>query len=172
MELHHFLAIAVVMVGILMYINTRSKARKPYRTDYKPQMPRNFNEDDAEMEGLLNSHRISINKNTVEPDALLDSLAKEHAEYMFREGKASHDNSKKRVFIMRTNNAISTGECTADGFRDVSGFLHGYINHKHKTGKRKGQYSHRHIIEGDYTHYGHCMLYGDKNVDILLFAKF
>jgi uncharacterized protein YkwD len=180
MEWWHFLLAAIVGVGILMYFNRRAKAKEPYRTDYKPLMPKGLTEDDSEMESLLNKHRGSfVNKNFVyhtleylRPDQLLFNLAKEHCLYMSKAGKASHDNSKKRAFAMRTNNALATGECTADDFRNVKSFLHGYINHKYKTGKKKGKYSHRHIIEGDFTHYGHCIIYGEQNYDVLLVAKF
>ena len=172
MEWWHFLLIAGAMVGTLMYFNRRAKAKEPYRTDYKPLTPKKVEGDDLQMEVLLNQHRLSKNLDEVLPDQLLFNLAKEHCRYMYANGKASHDNSKKRVFIMRTNNAIKTGECTADGFNDVEGFLHGYINHKHKKGKKKGQYTHRYVIEGDYTHYGHKMLYGEGNCNVLILAKF
>lgn len=176
MEWYYFLGIAILMVGILMYFNRKSKvkakAKEPHRTDYKPIIPKKLSEDDAQMGMRLNGHRALNDLSILKPDQLLFNLAKEHCEYMAKAGKASHDNSKRRSFIMRTNNALSTGECTADDFRSVKSFLFGYVNHIYKKGKHKGKYSHRHIIEGDYTHYGHHIIYGETNYDVLLVAKF
>ncbi len=180
MEWWHFIGIAIIIVGGMMLINRKSKAKKPYRTDYKPQMPRKgiVTGKDSEMGKLLNKYRKPLldkygeprNLDYVRPEALLFKLAKEHCKYMVANGKASHDDSDLRVFEMRTNNALATGECTAHGFRNVNSFLSQYINHKDE----KGEYTHREEIEGDFNRYGHSLLKNKKNkkFDVLILAKF
>ena len=171
MEWWHFLILAIIIVGGMMLINRKSKAKEPYRTDYKPQTQRDVTGYDVEMEKLLNKHRKSLGKplDYVKPEALLFKIAKEHCLYMSKNGKASHDGSKHRVFVMRTNNAKATGECTSHGFRNVNSFLEQYINHKDE----KGKYTHRHVIEGDFNRFGHHLLkVKKKNFDVLIMAKF
>ena len=174
MEWYWFLLIAGGMVGILMYFNRRAKAKEPIRTDYKPQMAKGLTRDDSKMESLLNNHRGNLLKphklKYLRPEALLFKIAKEHCKYMLANGKASHDGSNHRIYVMRTNNAKATGECTSHGFKSVISFFNQYLKHKDE----KGNYTHRHVIEGDFNSYGHCMLKDkkNKNFDVLILALF
>lgn len=159
---------AILLFGGLIWWQQRSKAKnKPYRIDYTPVRKILNYEIDMINDDLLREHRELVGKEVLIPEQMLFEMAKKHCQFMFEHGRASHDNKKMRVHEMVTHGAIKTGEVVADGLRDVESTFFAYLNHKDLLGR----YTHRKIIEGDYTHYGHCVMYGDKLYSVMLFWK-
>lgn len=94
---------------------------------------------------ILNEHRLSIAKNTLNTNDLATDLAIDHTEYMIDQNDISHDDFDERSDQLITDeNASRTGENVAYGQRSAEAVMQAWLN---SPGHRKN-------IEGDFTHIG------------------
>ncbi len=149
------------LIIILLFISCQIDEVDVYRTDYKPYPPLEMSIDDINIGKLINHYRTK----DVKPDALLFELAKGHANYVASKEIANHDNFPNRVYIIRQNNGVSTMEGVAYGYYDVNRFFNAYITNIDS----KNNYTHRKIITGDFTHYGHHLI---NNYDVLILTRY
>lgn len=94
---------------------------------------------------IVNAHRASIGKNTLEFNTLANDLSYEHTLYMIEQRDISHDDFDERSDrLIAEEDASRTGENVAYGQRDAEAVMEAWLN---SSGHRKN-------IEGDFTHIG------------------
>ena len=94
---------------------------------------------------LVNNHRKSVGKSSLERNAFADQLATEHTNYMISKNQISHDNFNERFQELQHNvNAKSAAENVASGYPTAERVMDGWI---HSPG-------HKANIEGNFTHIG------------------
>lgn len=100
---------------------------------------------ESEIFQLVNNHRASISKPSLEANVLANNLAKEHTLYMINKGDISHDNSDLRgQRLFSEEQASRVGENVAYRYKTAQEVMEAWLN---SSGHKKN-------IEGDYTHIG------------------
>ena len=94
---------------------------------------------------LVNAHRESIGKQTLEFNDLATQLAKEHTEFMINAKEISHDYFSERADrLFDEEKATNVGENVAVGQRTAKDVMEAWLN----------SIGHRENIEGNFTHIG------------------
>lgn len=114
---------------------------------------------------LINQHRLSIGKYSLEMDTLYASAyAIEHSKYMIEAEDVNHDNFFNRSNGLLKQGASEVGENIAFGYYSAKSVFNAWLKSE----------SHRRIIEHDYTHVGFGVLrssINNKYYYTLLFYK-
>lgn len=94
---------------------------------------------------LVNAHRQNLGYNSLEFNALANTLAYEHTEYMIRQNDISHDDFDARADrLFDDENARGVGENVAYGQQSAQAVMTAWLNSP----------GHRRNIEGNFTHIG------------------
>jgi uncharacterized protein YkwD len=102
---------------------------------------------------LVNVHRASIGKQTLEFNNLANQLAKDHTEFMINAKEISHDSFSERADrLFDEENATNVGENVASGQRTAKDVMEAWLNSQ----------GHRENIEGNFTHIGISAIKNDS----------
>lgn len=102
---------------------------------------------------LVNEHRTSIDKSTMERSSLADELAEDHTRYMIEISDLNHDNLNDRgQQLVREVGARSWAENVAVGQQSAKQVMDSWLN----------SLGHKRNIEGDYTHIGIAAIKNDN----------
>ncbi len=94
---------------------------------------------------LVNQHRQSVEKSTLDRNAVADNIAKEHTDYMISKSEISHDNFNARFQQLQQKVAAKgAGENVAAGYPTAKSVMDGWLNSA----------GHKANIEGNFTHIG------------------
>lgn len=100
---------------------------------------------EAEVLSLINAHRLTLGKNTLEQSSIAQKYASEHTLYMIEKGELNHNDFPYRAQqISEKTNAKYVSENVARNYTSASEAI---INWLLSDG-------HKENIEGDYTHTG------------------
>lgn len=102
---------------------------------------------------LVNNHRQSVGKSTLELDCVANELAINHTKYMISQDLISHNGFQERFQELQQRvNAKSVGENVASGYSSAENVMHAWLNSEgHKTN-----------IEGNFTHIGIAAIKNSK----------
>ena len=94
---------------------------------------------------LVNEHRSSLDLPIIERDQQYASAyAVQHTNYMIDLNRINHDNFGQRSEALKQNGAIRVGENVANGYETAEAVVFAWLNSP----------THKHVIEGNYTHSG------------------
>tara|TARA_R110000787_G_scaffold109035_2_gene217581 strand:+ start:68437 stop:68940 length:504 start_codon:yes stop_codon:yes gene_type:complete len=94
---------------------------------------------------LINEHRASIDLPSIERDQQYASAyAVRHTNYMIDMNRINHDNFGERSEALKQKGAIRVGENVANGYATAEAVVFAWLNSP----------THKHVIEGNYTHSG------------------
>lgn len=98
---------------------------------------------EKELLDMVNDHRASIGKNTLQDSPSSYKYAEEHNDYMIAKNKLSHDNFESRAEkIADETHAVGISENVARYYTSAEQTIEGWL----------GSDSHKKAMEGDYTH--------------------
>ncbi|MFS4415806.1 CAP domain-containing protein [Maribacter sp. 2307ULW6-5] len=105
------------------------------------------NTNNAQLEGevlaLINAHRKSLGKNSLEFSAVAYTYANEHTDYMIAQGTLSHDHfSARAAKIAAESEAVKVGENVARKFNTAEAAFASWQNSS----------AHKQTMEDDFTH--------------------
>ena len=94
---------------------------------------------------LINEHRTSLGLSSIERDQQYASAyAVKHTNYMIGMNRINHDNFGERSEALKQKGAIRVGENVANGYATAEDVVFAWLHSP----------THKHVIEGNYTHSG------------------
>lgn len=152
--------IVVIAIGGAILLGKLKKKPKKVK---KPTVKIISSNGQSSLTKLVNSHRASINVSTLKESPALIAIAKQHAIYMAKIGKATHDNFPARNLKAREGGFILIGETVAKGFNTDEGVFKAYLrSDKHRSALEKADYTHI----GEWTATG-----GNKKYNAIMLGK-